>query len=442
MRDYVLTLFVFSLVPVCLVRPWLGFIAWYWLGLMNPHRLTWDFAYAMPFAAWIGGATLVGMVFARDRKPVLWTRETILMVLLFGYFSFTTLFAWAPSHAWPELEKVGKIFLMTILMTTLIYGERRITAMLYTIAISIGFYGLKGALFVINTGGAGQVKGPEGSFIDGNTFIGLALNMVMPLILVLAREEKRRWLRILLYTMFACSIVSVIFTTSRGAYLGLGAIIPLMFLRARSKWLALVVLVPALIGAQFLPDRIFHRAELIENYQHESSANQRLQSWTVAWGVALDYPLTGGGFEFEYTNDVDRWLAYGNQKYDWAIKTSTAAHSIYFQILGQHGFIAFGMFVTLLLGSLIRLQKISKAAIARPGTAWITPYARALQIALVGYMVSGAFLSSAYFDLAWLFYALTAIFHREIRTADVASVASTRIAARAPSVTSVEGAWR
>src|SRR6185437_4329360 len=183
-----------------------------------------------------------------------------------------------------------------------------------------------GAIFVVNTGGAGQVKGPEGSFIDGNTFIGLALNMVMPLVLVLAREEKRRWLKILLYATFVSSIISVIFTTSRGAYLGLGAIIPLMFLRARSKWLALIILVPALVGAQFLPNRIFHRAEQIEDYQQESSANQRLQSWTVAWHVALDYPLTGAGFEFEYTPDTERWLSYGNRKYDWALKTSTAAH--------------------------------------------------------------------------------------------------------------------
>src|SRR2546425_1806370 len=195
MRDYVLTLLIFLLVPVCLLRPWLGFIAWYWLGLMNPHRLTWDFACSMPFAAWIGGATLVGMVFARDRKPIAWNREMILMVVLLAYFAFTTLFAWAPDNAWPQLNKVAKIFVMTILMTMFIYGEGRIKAMLYTIALSLGFYGLKGAVFVVSTGGAGQVQGPEGSFLEGNTFIGLALVMVLPLLLYLGREEQRRWLK-------------------------------------------------------------------------------------------------------------------------------------------------------------------------------------------------------------------------------------------------------
>jgi probable O-glycosylation ligase (exosortase A-associated) len=440
MRDYVLTLIVFSLVPLCLIRPWIGFLVWYWLGLMNPHRLTWDFAWAMPFAAWIGGATLVGMTFAKDRKPILWARETILMVVLFLYFTMTTLFAWAPTHAWPELEKVGKIFLMTILMTAMIYGRDRITAMLYTIALSIGFYGLKGLIFVIDTGGAGQVKGPERTFIDGNTFIGLALNMVLPLVLVLAREEKRRWLKVLLYVTFFSSIVSVIFTTSRGAYLGLGAIIPLMFLGSRSKWMALVILVPALIGAQFLPDRIFNRAELIENYQHESSANQRLQAWTVAWNLALDYPLTGAGFEFEYTTDTARWLSYGSHEFDWALKSSTAAHSIYFQILGQHGFIALALFITLLVGSLVKLGRIKRSARTSCEHAWIAPYAGALQIALIGYMVSGAFLSSAYFDLAWLFFGMTAVFGREIATAGVQSTASSALLATSTARTSAEGA--
>jgi probable O-glycosylation ligase (exosortase A-associated) len=224
--------------------------------------------------------------------------------------------------------------------------------------------------------------------------------------------------------MFYGSIVSVIFTTSRGAYLGLGAIIPLMFLRSRRKWLGLIVLVPALVVAQLLPDRIFQRAQQIENYQQESSANQRLQSWTVAWGVARDNPFTGAGFEFEYTPEIARWLAYGNEAYNWAIRgQTTAAHSIYFQILGQHGFIAFGMFITLLFGSLFRLQKIRKLALNSENQSWIASYATALQIALVGYMVSGAFLSSAYFDLAWLYYALTAVLGRELRTKGALSAA-------------------
>jgi probable O-glycosylation ligase (exosortase A-associated) len=413
-RDYVLTAFVFALVPICLFRPWIGFVAWYWLGLMNPHRLTWDFAFTMPFAAMIGGATLVGMLFAKDRKPIVWTRELVLVSALLVYCTFTTFFAWAPAFAWPQLEKVYKIIIMTLLATMFIYGKQRITVMMYTIALSIGFYGFKGAIFVVTTGGGGQIAGPEGSFIEGNTFLGLAMNMVLPLIIYLARITDRKWVKRGLLTLFGMTIVSIIFTTSRGAYLGLGAMLPLMFLSAKRRWIALVVLVPALIGAQFLPERIFARAEQIENYQEDGSANQRLQSWTVAWNLAKEYPLTGAGFEFEYAPDNARWLGYGDRKYDWAISHSSAAHSIYFQVLGQHGFVALGLFLAMLVCTMLKLQRIK--ALARQGEhiEWVHGYAMAIQIGMVGYMVSGAFLSSAYFDLVYLFIAISALLWREV----------------------------
>ena len=157
MRDYVLTAVVFALVPVCFARPWLGVLTWYWLGLMNPHRLTWSFAYTMPFAMLIALATLSGALVARDRKPIPWERELILSVILLGYFVFTTVFAWAPAYAWPELVKVSKIILMTLVATMFIYGKERIRYLLLVVVFSIGYYGFKGGIGSIMTGGAEQV---------------------------------------------------------------------------------------------------------------------------------------------------------------------------------------------------------------------------------------------------------------------------------------------
>ena len=104
-----------------------------------------------------------------------------------------------------------------------------------------------------------------------------------------------------LYTMAVFTIVSTIFTYSRGAYLGLIVIIPLIWLRAEKKVIAACILIPAaLLAPMVLPETVFKRADQIEGYQEDRSANQRLQSWTVAFNLAKDYPLTGAGFEFEY----------------------------------------------------------------------------------------------------------------------------------------------
>ncbi len=394
----------------------MGIIAWYWLGIMNPHRHTWDWAYTMPFAMLIGGATLLGALFARDRRPIPWSRELVLMVILMLYFTMTSLFAWAPTYAWIQWEKVFKIVLMTLVATMFIYGKDRIRTLMWTIVISIGFYGVKGFFFVLRSGGAERVQGPENSFLDGNTFMGLAFTMVIPLMIFMARTENKRWIKWSLHAMAALTIVSTIFTYSRGAYLGLVVILPLIFLQAKRKVIAACILIPAaLLAPIVLPDTVFQRADKIENYQQDGSANQRLQSWTVAWNLAKEAPLTGAGFEFEYSPDEARWLRYGSEEYTWALQHSSSAHSIYFQMLGQHGFVALLFFLILLFGTLLSLNQIKKQAMTNADSTWVAAYASSLQVGLIGYMVSGAFLSSAYFDLAWLYFALTAILAREVK---------------------------
>ena len=420
MRDFALTAFVLALLPVCLARPWLGILAWYWIGLMNPHRLTWGFAYTMPFAMLIGGATLLGAVIAKDRRPIPWNRELVLTAILLAYFTMTTFYAWAPTYAWPQWEKVAKIIVMTFVATMFIYGKKRIRALLLVVGASIGFYGVKGGIWSIIHGGAGQVQGPANSFIDGNTFLGLALNMVIPLLVALARDESRRWLRQLLYLTAALSVVASIFTYSRGAWLGLAVVVPLMMLQFKSRpriILTAGVVLIAFFATAIFPEKVFQRAETIPNYEEDGSANQRLESWSVAWNVAKDRPLVGAGFEFEYADD-GRWLEYGSEEYRRAMivanKDSAAAHSIYFQVLGQHGFLAFALYLWLLVSVCLTLWRMRAASRIDVDSGWIGTYATGLLIGLLGYAVSGAFLSSAYFDLAWLYIAFSALLSREV----------------------------
>lgn len=422
MRDYIVTTFILAILPVCLMRPWLGIIAWYWFGLMNPHRLTWSFAYSMPFAMMIGGATLLGLLFAKDRRPIPWNTPLMLTVVLTAYFTMTTFFAWAPEYAWPQWEKVVKIIFMTLIATMLIYGYQRIRVLMLTIVVSIGWYGVHGAIRAIMRGGAGRVEGPDGSFISGNTFIGLALNMVIPLMIILAREEKQPWVRRALYAAAALGVLAVIFTYSRGAYVGLIVMLPLLFLSANRKIIAAAILIPAvLLAPVVLPERVFQRADLIQNYGEEGSANQRILAWSVAFNIARESPLTGAGFLFEVAGDDAKWQSYGWEEYRSFTRAAHSAHSIYFQVLGDHGFVAFFLWITLVVSVLLSFSRTRRLALETPGCEWVATYATALRVALAAYLVSGAFLSSAYFDLAWLYFALTAVLARELKLARSAS---------------------
>ncbi len=145
-RDIVLLAILGALIPIAFLRPWVGVLTWAWLGLMNPHKLSWNIQ-QYPVAMAVGLATLAGLLLARDRRAIPWTREMVLLLLLAAQMTVTTLFAWYPEFAWPQWEKVMKILLFTAVMPMVIYGKDRIRILILVILFSLGFYGFREEFF-------------------------------------------------------------------------------------------------------------------------------------------------------------------------------------------------------------------------------------------------------------------------------------------------------
>ena len=402
LRDLVVTAVIFWLLPFCLARPWIGILTWSWLGYMNPHRLTWGFAYSTPFGMMVMGTTLVGLPFSRDVKAPPRALEVYLLTALWGWFLLTTIFAYYPHDAWEQFSKVSRILFGTYLSLMLLQEERKLKALIWVIAMSIGFFGLKGGIWAFMTGGQNQVLGPPDSFISGNTEIGLALIMVIPLLFYLRRQETRVWLRRLLLAMALLSMVATLITHSRGALVGLLVILPLLFLKSRAKLLILPLLIAAgLIGPSLMPSNWTEKMETIESYEQDISANQRLTSWWVAYQLAKDSPILGGGFKTFSMEIYQTYIPdyiYADRQHD--------AHSIYFQVLAEHGFVGLALFLGLIASTFVSLRYIVHVTRNRPDQQWINDCAKMVEVSLAGYAVSGAFLSMSYFDL---FYHLVAI---------------------------------
>lgn len=426
MRDIVLFVLVCGLVPLILLRPWTGILAWFWVGLMAPHGLTWGFMRHFPIASLIGAATLVALVLARDKRTLPMKREMVMMFVLVGYVTMTSAFAINSDGAWAQWQQLMKILLMTFLTPILIYGDRRIIGLLLVVTFSIAFYGLKGGIFAITTGGGAMVKGPLGSFIEGNTYIGLAMVMVLPLVLASARMFHGQWIepgwaflkrhmRIVglgFYGVFWLTVLAILATYSRGALLGLLAVAPFIFWRMKRKgvMIGLAVLGVAVAGVS-APERLVDRWSTIKTYEEDESAMQRIQSWGANWNIARENPILGKGFrnvEMGYA----WYISYANFEGRW--RHALSPHSLYFQLLGQHGFGGLVVFLLLIGFTLLTLGRIRKTAVQRSGKRWLAEYAWAIQVGLVGYMVAGAFLDVAYFNLVYAFVALAIIMRREL----------------------------
>ena len=48
MRDLIVVLIFTYGAVLTLRRPYVGALLWVWIGLMNPHRMGWGFAYSLP----------------------------------------------------------------------------------------------------------------------------------------------------------------------------------------------------------------------------------------------------------------------------------------------------------------------------------------------------------------------------------------------------------
>jgi len=398
-RDLLVTAVILGSLPFCFRHTWIGVLVWTWIGVMTPQWLTWGFAQGIPFSQLVAIATLAGLPFARDRAPLPRCRETYLLIALWGIYTVTTLFALYPDEAGEQWIKVSKILLFTFIALFFIRDRVRYRYLALVLAMSIGFFGLKGGFWALVKGGEVHLEGPEGSFIGGNTNLALGLDMALPFLFYLAREERRRWLRRLLWAMFIASIPAVMFTYSRGGFLGLVAVLVFLAMKTKRR-VAVTIMLGTIMAAllAFAPAQWFERADTIVNYENDGSALGRLAAWQVAFRFAQDHPVLGGGFWVTARPEI--WQQYLGTTY------GAVPHSIWFSTLSEHGFVGAAVFVSLLVSCFLTLNSLRKPRHGAPPPSWICDYSRMLQISLIAYAVSGTFLNAAYIDIYYTIVAL------------------------------------
>jgi len=392
MRDLLIAAIVFGALPVIIFsRPYIGLYLYSWIGYMNPHRLTYGFAYAFPWAYILAIATLLGVFFSKEPKRMPWTREMTVLLLFILWMLTTTVFALYPDLAWVQMERVAKIQIMIFLTPLLINTRERLRNLVWIIVLSLGFYGVKGGLFTALTGGSYHVWGPEGSFIGGNNEMALALLMTIPLMRYLQLSEPRKWLRLALGGAMLLSALAAIGSQSRGAFLGAAAMGLFFWLKSRNKaFSAMLILVAVILVAAIMPSAWYARLDTIDNYKQDASAQGRINAWALAWNVAT-HRVTGGGFDMF---QVETFAAYAPNPED-----IHDAHSIYFMVLGHHGFVGLGLFLLLAFFAWRTASWSIRHAKRDPDKRWAADLAAMCQVSMIGYASAGAFLGLSYFDL-------------------------------------------
>jgi probable O-glycosylation ligase (exosortase A-associated) len=395
-RDILITLIVFSSLPFILRRPFLGVLMWTWLGLMNPHRMAWGFSMNLPFAFIVFVTTVIAYMASREPKRIPVSREIVVLVLFLAWMLISTFNALYQIPAWEQWDKIWRIQLGVLLTLMLTNSKERIIALTWVMALSFAFYGAKGGLWTVIHGGANRVYGPDGTFIGGNNEIGLAMVMTVPLLWYLSTQAQKHWQRAAMLVITGLTMIAIVGTHSRGALLGLAVVGVMLWFKAKNK------LLPLILGLAFvavlpyvMPDEWFERMDTIKTYEEDASAMNRIYAWQKGIAIA-NQRITGGGYEYlGLANGVD-------------------AHSIYFEVLSEHGYPGLALFLILGTMAWLKAGTVRRLAGKSSELIWARDLGGMIQVSLTGYACSGAFLGLAYFDFLYVIVVLAVVLHETV----------------------------
>lgn len=393
MRDILLTVIVFGSIPFILKKPYIGILVWSWLSYMNPHRMAFGFAHDMPFAQIIAIVLFISILFSGEQKKFFLTKITGIWIVFIIWMGITTVFAYFPDQAYPQYLKIIKIQVITFLTVLLITDIERLNKLIWVIVFSIGFFSVKGGVFTILSGGSRIVWGPPGGYIEENNALAVGILMIIPLIGYLYKISNNGWIKKGLLLMIILSFFTVLGSQSRGALIAISSVGFFFWFKSKRKiFSGLLIAIIAVALFNFMPESWHQRMQSINTYEEDTSAMGRLNAWEYAFNAANDN-LFGVGLE---SWSYETFAIYAPNPTDMH-----AAHSIYFSVLADHGWIGLFFYLGIYYLTWRLLVKIIKKTNGHPEQININILCKMLQVSLIAYLSGGAFLSLSYFDLPW-----------------------------------------
>lgn len=409
-------------VPLAMRNLFAAYALWGWTGVVSPNFYLYGFMGAVHYNLFFALLTLV-LLFIKPRAATLdWTRTQALLAMFAVCCTVSALFSYQPNPSnWPYYENAIKNLVFCLLMPLVIVGRVRIQAFVVVIAIGLGFHAAVEGLKVLLTGGGHRVTGLPSTLMSDNNQFAVGMAMALPLCYWLYQVMERPVVRLAALGGMGLAALTIIGSNSRGGFLALSTVALALALASRRKVLTLCLIV--VLGAallMFAPESWFERMNTIKTAaEQDDSFLGRIVAWKISTVIALANPFVGGGVHAVQAQVV--WDQFkGSIGFLDFIPTpepsliARAAHSIYFEILGDLGFIGFGVFLALLFNAFRTAADIRRIVGTHRQLIWARDVADALKVAVVAYAVGGAGVSMGYFELYFAIVALLEIIKQHV----------------------------
>lgn len=415
MRDLVLLPFMLVLAIMAARSAFGAYLLWGWAGLMAIQTFAYGFMQEIPYVQIFALLTFFLLFVKKDIEAArfspdrtsLWFIVFAMHGLLVASFAYPNLY-----RNWELFGNIIKTLVFCLIMPLLVTSRYRIHALLIALALSAGFHGiLDGLKFVISAGGhisRGNSK------LGDNNHLAVLVAMVIPVFAYLYSYSAKRVMRSVFLSTLIINVIAVVSTRSRAGLLTLLALAVWYLMLSRKKLRGLVVIAVVGIGMfAFAPAEWTERMETIKAAGEDSSFMTRVIAWKRASAIALENPVFGGGFhsvqapslfsQFRHKQGILGFVQTGEATYP------AAAHSIYFEVLGDMGFVGLLVFTAILVLPFLDRKRILALTQNRPQLLWAKDLANTLAACLVAYLVGGASISAAYFELPYILIMLMTV---------------------------------
>jgi putative inorganic carbon (hco3(-)) transporter len=256
----------------------------------------------------------------------------------------------------------------------------------------------------------GEGAGSQGFFANAGDF-GVAMCVVWPLAGAMFVGEAKRWRKWFFAICFFAFIGAIVACSSRGALVGAAAVAFVGFMRSSKRVLGLAMMLALVVAFfVFVPQASKDRLESAFHPHSDPTANDRLELWHAGMAMFAHHPLLGvgpGNFEPEYV--AEHPILEREHKL-----MAIVPHSIYVETLSELGLAGFiPVLVLWILVPIVnaRTRKLLRARGPETVRSFEYNLSWGLDLALVGYLVSGAFITVFYYPHLWILLGLTAALH-------------------------------
>lgn len=423
MRDLMFLAGFLVLIPLSLSNAFVAYLIWGWSALIAIDSYLFGFMQFLRLNMIFALVALIMIALKRDtaRGNSLNQNATfLLLALFFIQATISVIFGYEGNPNNLELyEKLVKILIFVFVMPLVVVGRYRIHAMIVMICLGLGFHGLIDGLKFFASGGGHKVYGFI-KFGDNNHF-AVMLALVIPLLLYLTRYANNKLIRMTALFAALTNIVAIIGTHSRGGLVTLIATSVLLILGTKQRLTGITLIACGVaLTVALAPSSWTERMETIQDADKDSSFMTRVEAWQVSSAIALSNPLTGGGLHSVQIQSI--WERFKGSKgllpfvdVGFVSDYRRAAHSIYFEVMGDMGLSGIIIFLAVLINGMLNSRRLAKLVKGRESEfEWAIDLSRTLTAVMFAFMVGGLTVSVAYSEVIYTVIMLSEVLRQEI----------------------------